>query len=67
MAYLDRLKALFVASGRDEAEGVLFRVVLGAESVAPTLPPSRAAARTRASRRRKSKAVAGGQGPAVVD
>jgi hypothetical protein len=36
-AYLDRLKALFVASGRDEAEGVLFRVVLGAESVATTL------------------------------
>src|SRR6478672_7618264 len=36
-AYLDRLKALFVASGRDEAEGVLFRVVLGAASVATTL------------------------------
>jgi hypothetical protein len=36
-AYLERLKALFVASGRDEAEGVLFRVVLGAESVATTL------------------------------
>jgi hypothetical protein len=33
-AYLERLKALFVASGRDEAEGVLFRVVLSAESVA---------------------------------
>jgi hypothetical protein len=31
------VKALFVASGRDEAEGVLFRVVLGAESVATTL------------------------------
>ena len=28
--YLERLKALFVASGRDEAEGVLFRVVLSA-------------------------------------
>src|SRR5260221_9700388 len=36
-AYLERLKALFVASGRDEAEGVLFRVVLSAESVAPSL------------------------------
>jgi hypothetical protein len=36
-AYLDRLKALFIASGRDEAEGVLFRVVLGAESVATTV------------------------------
>ena len=36
-AYLERLKALFVASGRDEAEGALFRVVLGAESVATTL------------------------------
>ena len=46
-AYLERLKALFVANGRDEAEGVLFRVVLGAESVAPTLPLRRAGARTR--------------------
>ena len=36
-AYLERLKALFVANGCDEAEGVLFRVVLGAESVATTL------------------------------
>jgi hypothetical protein len=40
-AYLERLKALFVASGRDEAEGVLFRVVLGAESVATTLRADR--------------------------
>jgi hypothetical protein len=36
-AYLERLKALFVASGRDEAEGALFRVVLGAASVATTV------------------------------
>jgi hypothetical protein len=36
-AYLERLKALFIASGRDEAEGVLFRVVLSAESVATTV------------------------------
>ena len=36
-AYLERLKSLFVASGRDEAEGVLFRVVLGTESVATTV------------------------------
>jgi hypothetical protein len=35
--YLERLKTLFVASGRDTAEGVLFRVVLSAESCSSNL------------------------------
>jgi hypothetical protein len=35
--YLERLKTLFVASGRDTAEGVLFRVVLSAESCSTTI------------------------------
>ena len=36
-AYIARMKALFEASGEDQAEGVLFRIVLGAESVSTTL------------------------------
>lgn len=36
-AYLDRMKAIFSASGLDTAEGVLFRVVLGVESVSAKL------------------------------